>query len=124
MQKNGIVFSVLGLLFFIKKGIHNLILLWTPYYKLFTLHYSLFIKPSNVVRGHGFTICLINYYLENKKPYSLKTNTICVRCLPVVRVTGLEPVRHTTHAPQTCLSASSSTLALFAEPLSEYYNIT
>ena len=76
MQKNGIVFSVLGLLFFIKKGIHNLILLWTPYYKLFTLHYSLFIKPSNVVRGHGFTICLINYYLENKKPYSLKTNTI------------------------------------------------
>ena len=29
----------------------------------------------------------------------------------LVRVTGLEPVRHTTHAPQTCLSASSSTLA-------------
>ncbi len=29
----------------------------------------------------------------------------------MVRVTGLEPVRHATHAPQTCLSASSSTLA-------------
>ena len=31
--------------------------------------------------------------------------------LDLVRVTGLEPVRHVTHAPQTCLSASSSTLA-------------
>ena len=29
----------------------------------------------------------------------------------VVRVMGLEPIRYTTHAPQTCLSASSSTLA-------------
>ena len=29
----------------------------------------------------------------------------------MVRVTGLEPVRHSTHAPQTCLSANSSTLA-------------
>ena len=29
----------------------------------------------------------------------------------LVRVTGLEPVRRATHAPQTCLSASSSTLA-------------
>lgn len=29
----------------------------------------------------------------------------------LVRVTGLEPVCHTTHAPQTCLSASSSTPA-------------
>ena len=29
----------------------------------------------------------------------------------VVRETGLEPVRHTTHAPQTCLSANSSTRA-------------
>ena len=29
----------------------------------------------------------------------------------VMRETGLEPVRHTTHAPQTCLSANSSTLA-------------
>ena len=29
----------------------------------------------------------------------------------LVRVTGLEPVRRKTHAPQTCLSAYSSTLA-------------
>ena len=29
----------------------------------------------------------------------------------MVRVTGLEPVRHATHAPQTCLSANSSTTA-------------
>ena len=29
----------------------------------------------------------------------------------VVRVTGLEPVRRLSHAPQTCLSTSSSTLA-------------
>ena len=29
----------------------------------------------------------------------------------MVRVTGLEPVRRETHAPQTCLSAYSSTLA-------------
>ena len=29
----------------------------------------------------------------------------------MVRVTGLEPVRRLTHAPQTCLSACSSTLA-------------
>ena len=29
----------------------------------------------------------------------------------LVRETGLEPVRHTTHAPQTCLSANSSTRA-------------
>ena len=30
---------------------------------------------------------------------------------PLVRVMGLEPIRYSTHAPQTCLSASSSTLA-------------
>ena len=32
--------------------------------------------------------------------------------LLMVRVTGLEPVRRETHAPQTCLSAYSSTLAI------------
>ena len=40
-----------------------------------------------------------------------------------VRVTGLEPVRHATHAPQTCLSANSSTLAyihLFSENMYYY----
>ena len=34
-----------------------------------------------------------------------------LRTLDMVRVTGLEPVRRSTHAPQTCLSAYSSTLA-------------
>ena len=34
------------------------------------------------------------------------------RSLLVVRVMGLEPIRPSTHAPQTCLSAYSSTLAL------------
>ncbi len=38
----------------------------------------------------------------------------------VVRVTGLEPVRHETHAPQTCLSASSSTLAFLVSVV--YYS--
>ena len=44
----------------------------------------------------------------------------------LVRETGLEPVRLATHAPQTCLSASSSTLAYptcaFYSHV-EYYNI-
>ena len=35
---------------------------------------------------------------------------------PMVRVMGLEPIRLSTHAPQTCLSAYSSTLA-------KYFNI-
>ena len=35
----------------------------------------------------------------------------------LVRETGLEPVRHTTHAPQTCLSANSSTRATQRELL-------
>ena len=30
---------------------------------------------------------------------------------PLVRETGLEPVRTATHAPQTCASADSATLA-------------
>ena len=33
------------------------------------------------------------------------------RVLLMVRLTGLEPVRRETHAPQTCLSTSSSTAA-------------
>lgn len=37
----------------------------------------------------------------------------------LVRVTGLEPVCHTTHAPQTCLSASSSTPAYIPAEISE-----
>ena len=39
----------------------------------------------------------------------------------MVRVTGLEPVRRETHAPQTCLSAYSSMLALLKQLL--YYNL-
>ena len=38
----------------------------------------------------------------------------------MVRVTGLEPVRRETHAPQTCLSASSSTLACVGQRIILY----
>ena len=41
--------------------------------------------------------------------------------LLMVRVTGLEPVRRETHAPQTCLSAYSSTLAFFSHFFREQY---
>ena len=37
----------------------------------------------------------------------------------LVRAMGLEPTRHKTHAPQTCLSADSSTLAFSKQ----YYSI-
>ena len=39
----------------------------------------------------------------------------------MVRVTGLEPVRRETHAPQTCLSAYSSTLAFISHFFREQY---
>ena len=39
----------------------------------------------------------------------------------MVRVTGLEPVRRETHAPQTCLSAYSSTLAFISHFFHEQY---
>ncbi len=39
----------------------------------------------------------------------------------MVRVTGLEPVRRETHAPQTCLSAYSSTLAFISHLFREQY---
>lgn len=42
-------------------------------------------------------------------------NTFLKHCFlikKVVRETGLEPVRPKTHAPQACLSADSSTLAI------------
>ena len=35
----------------------------------------------------------------------------------LVRLMGLEPIRLLTHAPQTCLSAYSSTTAYFILPL-------
>ena len=46
----------------------------------------------------------------------------------LVRETGLEPVRHATHAPQTCLSANSSTraysfLRFFSAALSATFTI-
>ena len=41
--------------------------------------------------------------------------------LLMVRVTGLEPVRRETHAPQTCLSAYSSTLAFISHFFREQY---
>lgn len=44
-------------------------------------------------------------FVKNKKDFSK-------RSLLMVRVMGLEPIRPSTHAPQTCLSAYSSTLAL------------
>ena len=34
-----------------------------------------------------------------------------IRTLVLVREMGLEPIRHRTHAPQTCLSTCSSTRA-------------
>ena len=55
---------------------------------------------------------------NEKKPFGsrqmLKMGTKKPECKSIrvlVRETGLEPVRHATHAPQTCLSASSSTRA-------------
>ncbi len=45
----------------------------------------------------------------------------------MVRVMGLEPIRLSTHAPQTCLSAYSSTLAIISFPdclniISDYFS--
>jgi len=43
------------------------------------------------------------------------------RFAPFFRHTGLEPVRRETHAPQTCLSAYSSTLAFISHFFREQY---
>ena len=56
--------------------------------------------------------------MKAKKPRPAKTERDPIRSITVVRVTGLEPVRHSTHAPQTCLSANSSTLAFLTALLS------
>ena len=56
---------------------------------------------------------------------STKEKRQAFTCLfSLVRETGLEPVRHMTHAPQTCLSAGSSTLA-YSAPVRRkgYYSI-
>ena len=63
-----------------------------------------------------------NYSFNARSPLRLQVPSVLFmqkkRLYPIlriqsslVRVTGLEPVRHSTHAPQTCLSANSSTLA-------------
>ena len=51
---------------------------------------------------------------EDNRLYNNKAKNklfLAVAVTHLVRVTGLEPVRRATHAPQTCLSANSSTLA-------------
>ena len=55
-------------------------------------------------------------WLKNKSRHRLLVQIkrgliFYINPLLMVRVTGLEPVRRETHAPQTCLSAYSSTLA-------------
>ena len=49
--------------------------------------------------------------VQKQKPHTVYSARFVRGDSPLVRETGLEPVRHKTHAPQTCLSASSSTLA-------------
>ena len=53
---------------------------------------------------------------KTKKQTNKKVNLFFM-----VRVTGLEPVRRETHAPQTCLSAYSSTLAFISHLFREQY---
>ena len=53
---------------------------------------------------------------KTKKQTNKKVNLFFM-----VRVTGLEPVRRETHAPQTCLSAYSSTLAFISHFFREQY---
>jgi hypothetical protein len=61
----------------------------------------------------------------NKLPKSLQIAHFKIKKqvfnLLLVRVTGLEPVRRETHAPQTCLSAYSSTLAFISHFFREQY---
>ena len=57
-------------------------------------------------------IVRLHFFLERYKQKETAQNyKQIVLCGHALRVTGLEPVRRETHAPQTCLSASSSTLA-------------
>ena len=58
--------------------------------------------------------CFLNGRLQVRYQFACKTKKQTnkkVNLFFMVRVTGLEPVRRETHAPQTCLSAYSSTLA-------------
>ena len=47
---------------------------------------------------------------KKRKPYNPLKYWVC-KVFLLVRIMGLEPIRRLTHAPQTCLSAYSSTLA-------------
>ena len=57
--------------------------------------------------------CFLNARLQIPSSLAgkIKNRLTKVNLFFMVRVTGLEPVRRETHAPQTCLSAYSSTLA-------------
>ena len=57
------------------------------------------------------------YQFACKTKKQINKKLICF----MVRVTGLEPVRRETHAPQTCLSAYSSTLAFISHFSREQY---
>ena len=65
--------------------------------------------------------------LEIKKDLNIKKDLDIEIFLKLVRLMGLEPIRLLTHAPQTCLSAYSSTTAYliisaaFTKPLNIYY---
>ena len=97
----------------------------------------LFVKlsssPMRLVHSHTFINalpknsppdCFLNGRLQ--VPSSLackieKTWYTRYQVFSMVRVTGLEPVRRETHAPQTCLSAYSSTLAFISHFFREQY---
>ena len=70
--------------------------------------------------GYGFQGQLIRKTGMKKRSILIRISNP-IRILRMVRGRGLEPPRRSTHAPQTCLSAGSSTLAyrtLFSIPLS------
>ena len=53
-----------------------------------------------------------------------KEPTVWLVPFNLVRIMGLEPIRRSTHAPQTCLSAYSSTSANFTPFIAPDYYIT
>ena len=93
--------------------------------------------PSPTGFGFGFLLCCVRNVARKRKSYErafhregyrmlcsdtvlflfhsrgeAKEKSTCkCKCSLVVRETGLEPVRWNPHAPQTCASASSATLA-------------
>ena len=73
-----------------------------------TVHRTVFLTVAFKSRYH--------FACKTKKQTNKKVNLFFM-----VRVTGLEPVRRETHAPQTCLSAYSSTLAFISHFFREQY---